>query len=92
MGYRRPPGMRFCYYISSDITIFHVGWRAKELKDFAGLPLAAADGVAFVLRLASRADRVGLRTLLRQPLGLCAHSVAAASTACARKPHRPPWM
>ena len=61
------------------------------LKDFGGMPLAAADGVAFVLRRASRAVRVGLRALLRQPLGLCAHSVAAASSACARKPHRPPW-
>jgi hypothetical protein len=66
MGYGRPPGMRFCYYICSYITIFHVGWMAKKLKDFAGLPLAAADGVAFVLRRASRAVRVGLRTLLRQ--------------------------
>ena len=34
--------------------------------------VVVADGVAFVLRRAARAVRVGLRTLLRQPLGLCA--------------------
>jgi hypothetical protein len=44
----------------------------------------------YVLRRASRAVRVGLRALLRQPLGWYAHAVAAASAAYARKPHRPP--
>lgn len=39
----------------------------------------------YVLRCASRAVRVGLRTLLRQLLGLCAHLVATASSACAHK-------
>ena len=62
------------------------------LKDFGGMPLAAADGVAFVLRRASRAAQAGLRTLLRQPLDLYTHSVASASAACAREPHRPPRM
>ena len=62
----------------------------KTLKDFGGMTLAAADVVAFVLRRASRAVRVGLRTLLRQPLGLSALPLAAASAAYARKPHCPP--
>ena len=84
--------MRFCYYIRSDTLIFHEGWWLKMLMDFGGKALAAADCVAFVLRRASRAVRVGLRTLLRQQLGLSAHSVAAASAAYARKPHRPPWV
>ena len=37
----------------------------KTLEDFGGIPLAVADVVAFVLRRAVRAVRVGLRTLLR---------------------------
>jgi hypothetical protein len=59
MGYGLPPGTRFCCNICSDTTIFYEGWRLKTLKDFGGQALAAADGVAFVPRRASRAGGPG---------------------------------